>query len=105
MVAGDCNATVGVVAGLGSQKRVGVLWLDAHADFETPDTDASGYLDGQGLAMLTGRCWRGHTQSLQGFVPVTDRRVLASWDPEADPDRALREPVQQIALALVDALR
>jgi arginase len=76
VVAGDCSVTVGVVAGLGAAERVGVLWLDAHADFETPETDPSGYLDGQGLAMVTGRCWTAHTASLAGFVPVPDARVL-----------------------------
>jgi arginase len=76
IVAGDCSATVGVIAGLGAEQRVGVLWLDAHADFETPETDASGYLDGHALAMLTGRCWSSHTSSLSGFNPVPDHRVL-----------------------------
>jgi len=76
VLAGDCSMTVGVVAGLGVDERVGVLWLDAHADFEAPETDPSGYLDGQGLAMLTGRCWSAHTASLPGFVPVPDVRVL-----------------------------
>jgi arginase len=76
IVAGDCSATVGVVAGVGQNDRVGVLWFDAHADMETPETDPSGYLDGQGLAMLVGRCWRAHTASLPGFVPVPEHRVL-----------------------------
>jgi arginase len=61
VIAGDCNMTVAVAAGLGPGGRTGVVWLDAHGDLNTPETDASGYLDGQGLAMLTGRCWTAHT--------------------------------------------
>jgi arginase family enzyme len=32
-------------------KRVGLVWLDTHADFNTPEIDPWGFLDGQGLAM------------------------------------------------------
>ena len=76
VVAGDCNATVGAVAGLGSALRTGIVWFDAHGDFNTPETDRSGFLDGQGLAMVTGRGWAAHTGSLPGFAPVPDHRVL-----------------------------
>jgi len=41
ILAGDCNMTVAAIAGLGSNLRTGILWLDAHADFNTPDSDAS----------------------------------------------------------------
>jgi len=68
--------TVAAIAGLGSNLRTGILWLDAHADFNTPDSDASGYLDGQGLSILTGQCWTTHTSSLLGFSPIPEHRVL-----------------------------
>lgn len=38
-----------------AQKKLRVLWLDAHADFNTPDTSPSGYLGGMGLAAACGR--------------------------------------------------
>src|SRR4051812_10556538 len=33
VLSGNCNAAIGVIAGLGS--RTGVVWLDAHGDFNT----------------------------------------------------------------------
>jgi len=55
-ITGDCCAAIGTVAGL---QRAGIaptlLWLDAHGDFNTPETTPSGYLGGMPLAMLTGR--------------------------------------------------
>ncbi len=55
-IAGDCCAAIGVVTGL---QRAGlkprVLWLDAHGDFNTPETSPSGFLAGMALAMLVGR--------------------------------------------------
>jgi arginase len=91
VLAGDCSATVGVVAGLGNRHRTGVLWFDAHGDFNTPETDQSGFLDGQGLAMLTGRCWIAHTSSLPSFEPVPDHRIalVGARDLEEAESRAL----------------
>ena len=55
-ITGDCCAAIGAVTGL---QRAGiaptVLWLDAHGDFNTPETTPSGFLGGMPLAMLTGR--------------------------------------------------
>jgi len=55
VVAGDCTAALGVVAGL---RRRGVdpsvVWFDAHGDLHTPDSSTSGYLPGMPLRMLIG---------------------------------------------------
>jgi arginase len=92
VVSGDCSMAVAAVAGLGTTQRVGVLWMDAHGDFNTPETDARGYLDGQGLAMLVGRCWTAHTTALEGFVPVPEQRVLLAGARDLDPlERAALE--------------
>jgi arginase len=52
------------------------VWLDAHGDFNTPETDAGGFLDGHGLAMAVGRCWRSLTATVPGFSPVPESRVV-----------------------------
>jgi arginase len=55
VLSGGCLAAVGVVAGL---QRVGgdpgVVWIDAHGDFNTPETSPSGYWDGMALAAVCG---------------------------------------------------
>jgi arginase len=71
MLSGNCNTTLGLLTG-----RVGVVWLDAHGDFNTPDTTVGGFLDGQGLAMVVGRCWTGLTATVPGFRPVPEDRVV-----------------------------
>ena len=59
VVAGDCNVTLGVRAGLqrGGDGEAALVWLDAHGDFNTPATTKTGYLDGMPLAMLCGRAY------------------------------------------------
>jgi arginase len=53
-----------------------VIWFDAHADFNTPETSASGFLDGMALSILTGRCWPALAARLAGFEPVPERNVV-----------------------------
>jgi hypothetical protein len=55
---------------------VGLVWLDAHGDFNTPETDTSGFLDGQGLAIAVGRCWRSLAATIPGFTPLPERDVV-----------------------------
>ncbi|HZB20055.1 MAG TPA: arginase family protein [Blastococcus sp.] len=77
LLAGNCNTTLGVLAGLsGPGRRIGLLWLDAHGDFNTPDEDTSGFLDGQGLAIVVGRCWRALAARVPGFTPLPERDVV-----------------------------
>jgi arginase len=54
---------------------LGVVWFDAHGDFNTPETTTSGFLDGMALATLCGRCWTRLTGTIPGFVPVGERAV------------------------------
>jgi arginase len=66
-------------------REVGVLWLDAHADLNTPETTASGFLDGMALAALTGRCWQTLAGRIGGFVPVPDEHVVLCGARDLDP--------------------
>jgi len=74
VLAGNCNTAVGTLAGLGAG-TTGVAWFDAHADFNTPETTTSGFLDGTAVAILTGRCWTQLAATVPGFEPVPDNRI------------------------------
>lgn len=52
---GDHSIALGTVAAAASDGPTGVLWIDAHGDFNTPETSPSGNLHGMPLAALTGR--------------------------------------------------
>ena len=89
LLAGNCNSAVGVAAGLASggdgAGPVGVVWLDAHGDFNTPETTTGGFLDGMALAMLTGRCWRALAATVPGFRPVPETHALLVGGRDLDP--------------------
>jgi arginase len=52
---GDHSIAIGTVSGVARNfERIGVIWLDAHADFNTPQTSPSGNIHGMPLSVLTG---------------------------------------------------
>ena len=52
---GDHSIAIGTVSGVAKNfERTGVIWLDAHADFNTPQTSPSGNIHGMPLSVLTG---------------------------------------------------
>jgi len=64
---------------------VGIVWFDAHADFNTPETTNSGFLDGMGLAIAVGHCWRSLSRTVEGFRPVREGNVVLVGGRGASP--------------------
>ena len=54
ILGGDHSMTLGSVAGVTRHRRVGVIWLDAHGDFNVPSTSPSGNIHGMVLSALAG---------------------------------------------------
>lgn len=58
MTGGDCTHISGIFGGLqdihGPSVRVGLVWFDAHGDFNTPNTSLSGMLGGMPVAVCAG---------------------------------------------------
>ena len=52
---GDHSISIGSVTAVSQPGPVGVIWIDAHADFNTPETSPSGNIHGMPLAALVGR--------------------------------------------------
>jgi len=54
VLGGDHSIAIGTVGGIATEPT-GVLWLDAHGDFNTPETTPSGNVHGMSLAAILGR--------------------------------------------------
>lgn len=92
VLSGDDTATVGVVSGLqrahGAGAAIGIVWLDAHGDFNTPETSYSGILAGMPVAILAGLAgplWRGAAGL---SAPVSTDRILIAGVRELDEREA-----------------
>ena len=75
VLSGNCNSSLGTLAGIGSQ-QLGIVWFDSHGDFNTPETTQSGFLDGMGLATAAGLCWRKMADSIPNFSPIPGSNIL-----------------------------
>jgi arginase len=84
VLAGNCNSCLGTVAGL-QPAPLGVVWFDAHADFDTTDDNESGFVDVMGLATLTGSAWRALRESIPGFSVVQEGRVVLGAVRDLEP--------------------
>ena len=51
---GDHSIAVGTISGVTQDEPSGVLWVDAHGDFNTLSTSTSGNIHGMSLALLLG---------------------------------------------------
>jgi arginase len=99
VLAGNCNSCLGTVAGLGPERGpLGVVWFDAHADFDTPERSL-GFFDGMGLAMLTGNCWELLCATIPGFRPVDERDVVLVG--VRDLEEHQRPPLEASALRVL----
>jgi arginase len=93
VLGGNCNCSWGATAGSSGDDAPAVLWLDAHADFDVPDDNLSGFLDVMALSTLTGACWQALAATIPGFRPIPERNVLIAG--VRDLDDYQRERLQQ----------
>lgn len=100
ILSGNCGATVGVIAAAGTN-QTGVIWFDTHGEFNTPETTTSGFLDGMGLAIATGRCWQKLAASIPNFRPIPGRNILLLGG--HDFDEGERERLEGAGVTVIDA--
>jgi arginase len=96
VLAGNCNSCLGTTAGIEAE-RLGVIWFDAHADFDDPEENTSGSFDVMALAMLTGRGWRGLRETVPGLRPVPERRVILAGARDLEPYQRRRLEESEVA--------
>ena len=86
-----CPSMPGLVAGLqhsGPTRepiKIGMLWLDAHPDFNTPETTRSGSLGGMPVAVATGRALQVMRLDAKLDPPLSDRHVVMGGVRLTDP--------------------
>ena len=74
---GDHSLSIGSVRGAARNRNIGLIWIDAHGDYNTHETSPSGNLHGMSLAALNG---------------IGDPRVVGLNDPPTaavDPNRTV----------------
>lgn len=77
VIGGDHSLSIGSVRGAARNRKIGVIWLDAHADFNTAETTPSGNIHGMSLAILCGLGDKSLVQLWDEPVPVIDPQKIA----------------------------
>ena len=98
VLSGNCNTAVGTIADLG------VVWFDAHADFNTPETTTTGFTDGMGLAVTVGHCWKGMTRGVPGFSAVAERDVVLAGVRAIEPAEEERLAASDVSVVGADRI-
>ena len=87
LIGGDHSLILGnLAAAVARYERVGVIWIDAHADFNTPDTSPSGNPHGMPLSAACGLGDERLTTLFSHFVRPTDIVLIGARD--IDPGEA-----------------
>jgi len=102
----NCNGLMGMLAGVqhsGGWKpiRVGLVWIDAHGDFNTPETTYSGMLGGMPVAISCGLCFDRlrRTCGLDPPLPTKYVTMVAVRDTDPYEQEAIdRSDIEQITV-------
>ena len=81
VIGGDHSVAMGTIAGVsrfyrGRGEQIGLLWVDAHADMNTPETSPSGNVHGMPLACVVGM-GPPELAGLFGYAPKVPPRNVA----------------------------
>jgi arginase len=98
VLGGDHSISIGSAAAIAARfgerdQGVGLIWVDAHADMNTPDTTPSGNIHGMSLAILTGQGGPEELQRLAGFAPAVhpgNACILGARDLDPPEKEAVR---------------
>jgi arginase len=98
VLGGDHSIAIGTLAGAASVKQCGVIWFDAHGDFNTPETTSSGNIHGMPLAASLGR-GDERLVSCGGFVAkAKEKNVALIGARDLDPEE--RESLRQSRISV-----
>ena len=101
ILGGDHSIAMGSVSGVTSffrerNETVGLIWFDAHADMNTPETSPSGNIHGMPLAVLFGY-GAPELTGLEGFSPKLDPRLCVHVGAR-DVDPGERELIRRLGV-------
>jgi len=111
VMGGDHSIAMGTVAGVAEffqtrEQRLGLIWVDAHADMNTPETSPSGNIHGMPLGALLGY-GSPELVELGGFAPKVEADNVALIGirevDEGEREIVLRSGIHYYEMMKVDA--
>ncbi len=102
----NCNALVGVLAGFeqryGATAKIGLVWFDAHGDFNTPKTTLSGMIGGMPVAVSAGLAFP-HWRAITGLAaPIPTDRIVMVDVRNLDPKERTLIEATDVTIAAIE---
>jgi arginase len=102
----NCNSLVGILAGFerafGATAKIGLVWFDAHGDFNTPKTTITGRIGGMPVAVSAGLAfprWREITGLL---APIPTSRIVMVDVRNLDPKERTLIEATDVTIAAIE---
>jgi arginase len=97
MLGGDHSMAVGTMSGVAEfykrqKQHVGLIWIDAHSDINTPDTSPSGNVHGMPLGAIMG-------------LGPTELANIFDWSPKVRPENCVLVGIRDVDLAEKENIR
>jgi arginase len=101
ILGGDHSIAIGTFSGISShfhakEQEVGLIWFDAHADINTPETSLSGNIHGMPLAVILGDGEK-KLVNLEGFKPKLNPKYCAHVGAR-DLDAAEKDQIRKLGM-------
>jgi arginase len=100
VIGGDCSVLLGNMLALRSRGKYGLLFIDGHNDFQTPEQSASKGVAGMDLSLVTGRGPDALT-NINGLKPyVEDANVVVLGDRYEDSTAAPNQAIRSAGISV-----
>jgi arginase len=106
VLGGDHSVAIGTLAGLSrAGRKPGVIWMDAHADINSPETTPSGNVHGMPFAVALGIARAPFPESLRGSVDPRQGVLVGIRDVDAgEREHIKKSGVTALTIADIDRL-
>lgn len=105
----NCTSLLGVLGGLqqaaSSPERIGIVFIDAHGDFNTPETTLSGMLGGMPVAVAAGLALHNLREESGLEVPIPTENIVLGAVRDLDPLEQRLVEQHRLARLSVDDIR
>ena len=71
---------------------------------DLPETTTSGFIDGMGLDIAVGHCWKAMSRGVPDFSAVPQENVMMAWVREVDPAEQERLDASEVAVVGADRI-
>ena len=101
----NCNALIGMLGGFQDSdpaegaRTIGLVWVDAHGDFNTPETTLSGMLGGMPVAVSAGLALNRLRTESHLDPPISTEHIVMAGVRDTDPEE--QDLIEEHRLAMI----